>query len=173
MNSFQLKYHKSNVLIAALIGVPSIGALLMLMILFCLPINAPLWAITLLIFSFLLVMILALRWIIKNQVFVPCTVTINRQGLRFNIEKASLFYDKKNFFSAWENIASISEKFDDQNGGYYYQIRFRKSFIKVNLSAQINCEEEAELFFKELSCFQDILDLSKIEFPDNYNPVYI
>jgi len=173
MNSFQLKYHKSSILIAVLIAVPSIGALLMLMILFCLPINAPFWAIVVLNFSFLLVMILGLKWIIKTQIFIPCQVTIGRRGLSFNIKKSSLFYDKKKFFSAWENIAAISEKFDDQNGEYYYQISFKKSFTKVNLSAQINYKEEAELFFKELRYFQETYGLSKIKFPGNYNPIHI
>lgn len=155
MNSFQLKYHKCRVLIAAFIGVPLIGALTMLTILFCLPIDTPIWTITVLILSFLSLMILTLRWVIKTQIFVACDVNIYKSGIRFIIKNDSLFYTKRNLFFTWKNITSIEEKFNNQNGDYYYAIRFNEPSFSANFSMKEQHEEEAEAFFKQLRYFQD------------------
>lgn len=171
MNSFQLKYHKCSVLIAAFIGVPSIGALLMFFVLFCLPIDTPLWIISTLIASFLLVMILALRWIIKTQIFVACQVQSDSRGIKFTIERGSLFYSKRSFYSIWEDIYSIEEKFSNQNGDYYYAVGFNKPLFCANFSMQENFEQDAEEFFKQLRVLQDNQTLSKLQVHKNYKIV--
>ena len=85
MNSFQLQYHKCRVLVAAFIGIPLIGALLMLVILFCLPLDTPVWVISILILFFLALKIVALQWVIKTQIFVACDVELDKNGIKFGI----------------------------------------------------------------------------------------
>ena len=171
MNLFQLKYHKCSVLIAAFIGVPSIGALLMFFVLFCLPIDTPLWVISTLIASFLLAMMLALRWIIKTQIFITCQVESDSRGIKFTIENDTLFYSKRSFYSFWEDIYSIEEKFSNQNGDHYYAVSFSKPLFCANFSMQENFEEDAEEFFKQLRVFQDNQTLSKLQLRSSYKTI--
>lgn len=162
MNSFKLKYHKGSVLTKALIGVPAIGTIFMLIILFGLPVDTPFWDILVLVAVFLLIMILALIWIIKSQIFVNCQAEIDTSGIKFSIENDSLFYDRKSLYATWENIHAIDEKFSNQNGDYYYALSLNKPRFIVNFSTQENFEEDAEEFFKQLRFYQDNT-LSKLQ----------
>ncbi len=162
MNVFQVKYHKCGILRAALIGIPTLGALIMLTMLLCFPFFTPAWLISFLIISFLLFMIFVLKWIIKKQIFVPCHVSIDRQGIKFEILTNSLFYSKKIFQSTWANISSIEERFSIQNGNYSYAIGFKNPQFKAHFSIDENFEEEAENFFKTLRFYQEIKKISII-----------
>jgi hypothetical protein len=162
MNVFQLQYHKSSVLVTTLAGVPTIGALLMFIMLYHLPINTSFWLISMLITTFLLIMIFILRWVIKTQIFVPCAVSIEQEQMKLEITENNLFYNKRNFSAPWENILSIEEKFSIQHGNYSYAVIFTAPYFKANFSMKENYEDEAENFFKLLRYYQENKKISNI-----------
>lgn len=168
MNSFQLQYHKCRVLVAAFIGIPLIGALLMLVILFCLPLDTPIWVISMLILFFLALMIVALQWVIKTQIFVACDVELDKNGIKFAIKHSTLFYSKKSLHFSWKNIYSIEEKFSNQNGDYYYAVKFSEPPFSANFSIKEQHEAEAEAFFKQLRQLQENQNQSESHFPKHY-----
>jgi len=86
---------------------------------------------------------------------VPCTVNVNHQGIGFEINKANLFYKKSNFYSTWENVSSIGEKFNIQNGNYSYALAFKAPQLKANFSIMEHHEDEAEKFFQTLRFYQE------------------
>ena len=155
MKSFNLKYHKSSVLLKTLLAIFASSAVAMLIILLNLPNTLSVGLIVPFITISLLIIFGVFKWITGTYIFVPCTTAISEKGISFKIEKASFLYHQKEFSSGWDNITHISEKFDNNNAEYFYQVTFKNPYFKANFSARENGFDEAEKFFAELRFYKE------------------
>jgi hypothetical protein len=105
-------------------------------------------------------MALILLWITRTQIFVRSKVLINEKGISFKLKSTSFFYRRTNFFCAWENVTSVTEMFDNHNGGYFYQVAFNNPDFVANFSPLKNHETEADRFFSELQYYQESYNIA-------------
>lgn len=159
MKSYALKYHKNNVLLIAIFGIPIFFVSLMFYSLFSLPTSISEISILILASLSIIFVSLLLIWIKNNQIFVSTKVFVNETGISYNLSRSSFFYRRTDFFSGWEKVSSITEMFDNHNGGYFYQITFKDPNFTANFSPLKNQELEAENFFAELQFYQENFNL--------------
>lgn len=155
MQTFNLNYHKNTILLISMIAVPVLIAGVTLLILLSLPSHLPEFVFITIIIISVLIMVATLRWLINNVIIVPCQATISHEGIFFTLEKKSLLYQTKEFFSGWENVTSISEIFCSKTGRNFHRITFSNPSITANFSAIKYNELEADKFFNDLSYYQD------------------
>ncbi|ARS42152.1 hypothetical protein CA265_21830 [Sphingobacteriaceae bacterium GW460-11-11-14-LB5] len=105
-------------------------------------------------------MALLLLWITKTQIFVHSKILISEKGISFKLKSTSFLYRRTEFFSGWENVSSVTEMFDNHNGGYFYQIAFKNPDFVTNFSPLKNHEIEADRFFSELQYYQESYNIA-------------
>ena len=166
MHSYKLKFHKSNVLMIVMIGIPVIFLSFLFYFLFSLSslFSTPL-LLTIVSVS-IIVLTLILLWIKNTQIFVSTTVSISNKGIGFKLHK-SFLYSLSDFFSEWDNVESITEMFDNNEGIHVYKIQFKNPRFVANFSALNNHELEAEKFFSELQYYQENFILSHLRYQLN------
>ncbi|MFC3561461.1 hypothetical protein [Pedobacter jamesrossensis] len=164
MQNFNLNYHKNSILLTSMVAVPLIIAGSALMVLLSLPLGLSEFVyITIIAISFIF-MITFLRWLINNFIIVPCKATISQEGIFFSLKKRSFLYKTNEFFSAWENVSSISEIFCSKTGRNFHRITFINPKITANFSAIKYTESDADKFFNDLNYYKEtfLADNSKI-----------
>ncbi len=155
MHSYKLKYHKNSVLLIAMVAIPAIFISLMLYCLFNLPTSLSELSTLFLVATAMISMALFLLWITRTQIFVHSTVLINENGISIKLKSTSFLYRRTDFFCSWENVTSVTEMFDNFNGGYFYQIAFNNPDFVANFSPLKNHETEADRFFSALQYYQE------------------
>ena len=160
MHPYKLKYHKNSVLLIAMVGIPVFFISLMLYCLFSLPTSLSELSTLILVSLSIISMALILLWITKTQIFVRCKVLISEKGISFKLKSTSFLYRRTDFFCGWEHITSVTEMFDNHNGGYFYQIAFNNPDFVANFSPLKNHESEADRFFSELQYYQDSYNIA-------------
>jgi len=155
MHPYKLKYHKNSVLLIAMVGIPVFIISLMLYCLFSLPTSLSELSTLILVSLSIISMALALLWVTKTQIFVHSTVLINEDGISFKLKSTSFLYRRTDFFCGWEHVTRVTKMFDNNNGGYFYQIAFNNPDFVANFSPLKNHETEADRFFSELQYYQE------------------
>jgi len=160
MYPYKLKYHKNSVLLIAMVGIPVFFITLMLYCLFSLPTSLSEISTLVLVSLSIISMALILLWVTRTQIFVQSKVLISEKGISFKLKSTSFLYRRTDFFCGWENVTSVTEMFDNHNGGYFYQIAFNNPDFVVNFSPLKNHESEADRFFSELQYYQDSYNIA-------------
>lgn len=160
MHPYKLKYHKNSVLLIAMVGIPMFFISLMLYCLFSLPSSLSETSTLIFVSLSIILMALLLLWITKTQIFVHSKILISEKGISFKLKSTSFLYRRTEFFSGWENVTSVTEMFDNHNGGYFYQIAFKNPGFVANFSPLKNHEIEADRFFSELQYYQESCNIA-------------
>jgi hypothetical protein len=160
MHPYKLKYHKNSVLLIAMVGIPMFFISLMLYCLFSLPTSLSELSTLVLVSLSIISMALILLWVTKTQIFVRSKVLISEKGISFKLKKTSFLYRRRDFFCGWEHVTSVTEMFDNHNGGYFYQIAFNNPDFVANFSPLKNHETEADRFFSELQYYQESYNIA-------------
>lgn len=155
MHSYELKYHKNNVMLIAMIGFPVLFISLVLYCLFGLLTSLSESTTLILISSSIILMALVSVWISKTQIFVHSKVLISEDGIGFKLKSTCLLYRRTDFFAGWDNVTRVTEMLDNQNGGYFYQIEFKNPNFVANFNPLKDLEAEADRFFSELQYYQE------------------
>ena len=172
MERYKLLYNKTSVILIAVLGMSLVYMFLFLGGLFYLAKNTPDWIIWAIIFSGLIFMIFSIVWVLTKQLTTPCTVTMNENGISFELEKRNLFYRLNSHFSGWENVDNISETLGNGSGNFFYQVKFKNPNFTANFSPIKTEEADAEKFFATLSYYQDSYNLSHALKPINSKSFY-
>lgn len=160
MHAYKLKYHKNNVMLIAMIGFPLIFISLVMYCIFGLFTSLSEGTMLMLVSLSIISMALMLFWVAKTQIFVHSQVLIGADGIGFKLKSTSLLYRRTDFFSGWENVSRVTEMFDNNNGGYYYQIEFKSPNFVANFNPVKDLEAEADRFFSELEHYQENYHIS-------------
>jgi len=160
MHAYKLKYHKNNVMLIAMIGFPLLFISLVMYCIFGLFTSLSEGMMLMLVSLSIISMALMLFWVAKSQIFVHSQVLIGEDGIGFKLKSTSLLYRRTDFFSGWENVSRVTEMFDNNNGGYYYQIEFKSPNFVANFNPAKDLEAEADRFFAELEHYQENYHIS-------------
>ncbi|RQO78503.1 hypothetical protein DBR40_06040 [Pedobacter sp. KBW01] len=160
MHIYKLKYHKNNVMLIAMIGFPVLFISLVMYCIFGLFTSLSEGMMLMLVSLSIISMALMLFWVAKTQVFVNSKVLIGDDGIGFKLKSTSLLYRRTDFFSGWENVSRVTEMFDNNNGGYYYQIEFKNPHFVANFNPVRDLEAEADRFFSGLEHYQENYHIS-------------
>ena len=155
MHSYELKYHKNNVMLIAMIGFPVLFISLVLYCLFGLLTSLSEGTTLILVSLSIISMALMSFWVTKTQIFVHSTVLISEDGIGFKLKSTCLLYRRTDFFAGWDNVTQVTEMFDNHNGGYFYQIEFKTPNFVANFNPMKDLEAEADRFFSELQHYQE------------------
>ena len=155
MKNLILNYHKNILLLCFIIAITLLGTLLLLITLLSLPKESfGILTVSSIVTSIFL-MAIVLYWAINKEINIPCKVDVNENGIGYRFLKRSLFYQRKDFYSGWENVIGISEIFCNATGKYFYRLKFKNPNITVNLSPIREKDAEADYLFSELEYYQN------------------
>lgn len=142
-----------------MIAIPLLGTLLLLITLLSLPKEffGVLTVSSIVATIFLMAMVL--YWAINKEINIPCKVEIHEKGIGYKFLKKSLFYQRRDFYSGWENVTGISEVFCNATGKYFFRLKFRNPNTTVNFSPVKDREAEADYLFSALDYYQNAFQI--------------
>lgn len=132
--TFEMKCQRVYAVVLILVLIPSILVVGFIFLLTSIPAVLPDWLV--LTSSFLLVGLSAVLTLlaIMKWANLPCSVTLNEDGVIVSLKRRSPFFRKWVYTCSWREIRAVSSNFDSQTGGRFYKLGMRSGDGNIYLS---------------------------------------